>query len=153
MNTRKGGFLNIDVSQFDAGFFNISPKEAQLMDPQQRLLLEVTWEALASAGIDPKNIKGTQTGVYIGLCTNDYATLQLQYQNESDITAYMGTGNSASVAAGRVAYILGAEGPAMSVDTACSSSLVARSFSVSSIAKWRIGLCDCRRGEFNIGAG
>ena len=95
------------------------------MDPQQRLLLEVTWEALENAAIDPKTLKGSQTGVYLGICTNDYATLQMKYQSEADITAYMGTGNAASVAAGRVAYTLGAEGPAISVDTACSSSLVA----------------------------
>ena len=125
MNSRTGGFLTIDVSQFDAEFFNISPKEAQFMDPQQRLLLEVTWESLENAGIAPQTIKGTQTGVYIGLCSNDYALLQAKYQNETDITAYMGTGNSPSVAAGRIAYILGAEGPALAIDTACSSSLVA----------------------------
>ena len=118
----------------------MSPKEAEMMDPQQRLLLEVAWEALENAGIDPKHIKGTQTGVYLGLCTNDYATLQLKYQAEKDITAYMGTGNSASVAAGRVAYILGAEGPAISVDTACSSSLVAIHLACQGL---RNGECDC----------
>lgn len=125
INTRKGGFLDTDISLFDAGFFNISPKEAELMDPQQRLLLEVTCEALVHAGIKTDDLNSAHAGVYIGISTNDYMTLQTQYQRKEDITAYVGTGNHPSVAAGRISYFLGVHGPAISIDTACSSSLVA----------------------------
>ena len=113
INTRLGGFLKEDVSLFDAAFFNISPIEAERMDPQQRILLETTWYALESAGIKPESLKATQTGVYLGICASDYATLQTKYQNETDINAYMGTGNALSVAAGRIAYTLGFTRPSI----------------------------------------
>ena len=125
MNTRMGGFLSEDVSLFDAAFFNISPKEAQMMDPQQRLLLETAWHALENAGIEPDSLRGSQTGVYLGISTQDYAKLEERNQTENEINAYMGTGNALSVAAGRIAFTLGLQGPAMSIETACSSSLVA----------------------------
>ena len=120
--TRWGGFLD-DVDKFDAHFFGISPREASSMDPQQRLLLEVSWEALEQGGQSPAKLAGSQTGVFVGISQADYA--QLFRENRCTDVVYAGTGNALSVAAGRIAYLLGLQGPTLAVDTACSSSLVA----------------------------
>ncbi|MBQ1074761.1 SDR family NAD(P)-dependent oxidoreductase [Micromonospora sp. C31] len=106
--TREGGFL-YDAAEFDAEFFEISPREALTMDPQQRLLLETSWEALERAGLDPASLRGSDTGVFAGMMYHDYA----------------GNSSTGAIASGRVAYALGLEGPAVTLDTACSSSLVA----------------------------
>lgn len=119
-----GGFLS-DIDAFDPLFFNISPREAELMDPQQRILLQTTWEALENAGIAADKLSGTKTGVFVGHFTHDYETLLVKSLHKNEIDTYFGTGNSSSVAAGRISYVLGFQGPAIAVNTACSSSLVA----------------------------
>lgn len=125
MVTADGGFLNIPLTQFDYQFFHMSPKEARALDPQQRLLLEMSWEALESAGIVPATLKGSRTGVFVGISGDDYSLAHRHSGNLEAIDAYSITGSTASTAAGRIAYLLGLEGPAIPVDTACSSSLVA----------------------------
>ncbi len=120
-----GGFLTAwQPDEFDAEFFSISPREAAGIDPQQRLLLEVAWEALENAGINPQSIRGTQTGVFIGLTTNDYYHSVAGKLRREQIDAYIPFGNAPNFAAGRLSYFLGARGPAVVLDTACSSSLV-----------------------------
>ncbi len=124
MNTRWGGFLR-QVDEFDPQFFGIAPREAVYMDPQQRLLLEVAWEALEQAGLVPEQLARSQTGVFVGLSSNDYQQVLQGNGRLSDINAYLGTGNAASIAANRLSYFFDFRGPSLAVDTACSSSLVA----------------------------
>lgn len=117
-----GAFLD-DVAGFDAGFFGISEREATAIDPQHRLLLETAWEAVEHAGTDPATLSGSLTGVFMGLTHGDY---QLLAADAHSIEGPYGfTGNNFSLASGRIAYHLGAHGPAYSVDSACSSSLLA----------------------------
>lgn len=126
MYARYGGFLQqLDIDKFDAHFFGISPREASKIDPQQRLLLELSWEALEKAGIINNSDFLSQTGVFVGATTNDYASLIMPEGNLDQIDAYYLTGNPLNAMAGRLSYTLGLNGPCMAVDTACSSSLVA----------------------------
>ena len=123
MSVRTGGFLDT-VKDFDAAFFGIAPREALSMDPQQRLLLEVVWESIEHAGIADEQLAASSTGVFLGLCNSDHF-LRLLHRGADTIDAYLASGNAPSVAAGRIAYSLGLQGPALAVDTSCSSSLVA----------------------------
>ena len=122
--TRFGAFLD-QVDHFEPRFFGIAPREALTMDPQQRLLLEVSWEALEHAGQSPARLAQTRTGVYFGICSNDYAQLLLESGNPALTDMYYASGIAHSIASGRLSYVLGLQGPSISVDTACSSSLVA----------------------------
>ena len=117
-----GGYLK-GIDMFDPQFFGISPREATQMDPQQRLLLEVSWEALEDAAIDPSSLKGKNAGVFMGVCSNDYARFSVGEKDMFDV--YTGTGTSNSIVANRLSYILDLRGPSVAIDTACSSSLVA----------------------------
>jgi rifamycin polyketide synthase module 9/10 len=116
----EGGFLR-GAGLFDAAFFGISPREALAMDPQQRLLLEASWEALEGVGIDPVSLKGTDVGVFTGISTQGYG----MGADPREMEGYGSTASASSVASGRVSYVFGFEGPAVTIDTACSSSLVA----------------------------
>ncbi|MBW4673376.1 MAG: 6-deoxyerythronolide-B synthase [Desmonostoc geniculatum HA4340-LM1] len=123
--TRKGGCLSDRPDSFDPQFFGISATEAKSLDPQQRLLLEVAWEALENANQSPEKLFNSLTGVFLGICSNDYNNMIWQSGGATQVDAFCATGNALSVAAGRLSYFLGLKGPSLAVDTACSSSLVA----------------------------
>ena len=117
-----GGFIN-RVDQFDPTFFGISGREAAGMDPQQRLLLEVAWEALERAGLAADRLAGSSTGVFIGICSSEYALYH--FADREQIDPYASTGTAYSLVANRLSYLLDLQGPSIAIDTACSSSLVA----------------------------
>ncbi|MEU6083853.1 SDR family NAD(P)-dependent oxidoreductase [Streptomyces sp. NPDC047108] len=133
---RWGGFLT-DVAGFDAEFFGITPREAQLMDPQQRLLLEVAWEALDHAGMPAPSLRSSATGVFVGLSSLEYGFLTTA--DLARVSEWTSTGSAASIASNRLSYILDLRGPSLTIDTACSSSLVALHQACRSL---RAGECD-----------
>jgi 3-oxoacyl-(acyl-carrier-protein) synthase len=138
MYVREFGFID-EIDQFDADFFNISPKEAILQDPQHRLLLEVAWEAIESACIPQKKLRGSQTGVFVGLMIDDYLKMLTRSGGDDSNKFYTALGNVLSTAAGRISFTLGLEGPCIAIDTACSSSLVTTHLGCQSL---RVHECD-----------
>ncbi|WP_424097227.1 SDR family NAD(P)-dependent oxidoreductase [Moorena producens] len=131
MYTRYGGFVG-QLQEFDSHFFNIAPIEAISLDPQQRLLLEVSWEALEHGAYAPQQLAKTQTGVFLGICSNDYLQ-RLTSRDLTEIDAYLAQGNAHSTATGRLSHFLGLTGPSIAVDTACSSSLVSLHLACASL--------------------
>ncbi len=131
-----GGFIQ-GIDQFDASFFNISPREAMRMDPQQRILLELAWACFEDAGYAPAAIAGSQTGVFVGICNFDYEELQLN--QSGSVEGHTLTGNHASIAPNRISYLLNLQGPSLPFDTACSSALTALHAGINAL---RDGDCD-----------
>ncbi|WP_025763415.1 SDR family NAD(P)-dependent oxidoreductase [Dyadobacter tibetensis] len=116
--TKWGGFIE-DISHFDASFFNISGKEAELMDPQQRIMLELAWHCMEDAAYRPSQLAGTDTAVFLGVFNHDYKELVERF---GSIEAHHGTGTSAAIIPNRISYFYNLNGPSVPVDTACSSS-------------------------------
>lgn len=120
------GYLQEDVAAFDPMFFGTAPREAASMDPQQRLALECAWEALEDAGINPRGLEGSRSGVYFGVAGTDWGNIQLRGAPDADVVhSHFAAGVGHSMVSGRISYVLGLQGPSISIDTACSSSLVA----------------------------
>ncbi len=138
--TTRGGFVD-DLAGFDARFFGISPREALRMDPQQRMLLETVWAAFEDAALPADRLRGTRTGVFVGMMADSrYGNVLIDHGGRAELDdPYLGLGSASSVMAGRLSYLLDLHGPSLVVDTACSSSLVALHLAVNSI---RNGECD-----------
>ncbi len=142
MYTRRGGFID-GVDEFAASFFGIIPREAARMDPQHRLLLETAWRALENAGAAPTRAQGGNTrsgGVFVGIGSGDYLQRVISEMDATEVDAWTGTGNAMAFAAGRLAFHLGLQGPAVAMDTACSSSLVATHLAVQSLRAGECGI-------------
>ncbi|KAJ6439257.1 hypothetical protein O9K51_07142 [Purpureocillium lavendulum] len=132
----QGGYLS-SIDSFDISFFGISPREAKDMDPVQLLVLEICWEGLERAGYPLEKLRGSRTGVYIGV--SNMPAHQSYGRPLEDLNGYTATGSSGATLSGRVSYVLGLEGPSMTVDTACSSSLVTTDLACAAL---RRGECD-----------
>jgi acyl transferase domain-containing protein len=144
-SSKWGGFLK-EIDKFDAGFFRISPKEAAMMDPQQRIMLELAWQAIEDSGHAPSALRGSATGVFIGVCNDDYR--ELIDRHAPQVEAQTSTGTYFSIIPNRLSFWFDWHGPSLAIDTACSSSLVALHQAVNAL---RNGECDqALAGGINI---
>ena len=137
-----GGFIAEDPALFDASFFGITPKEATSVDPQQRFLMQLSWEAMENAGLPPNSMVGEQVGVFIGISIVDYELIANQVRGYY-CDGYYQLGTNNSVAAGRISYNYGFQGPATAIDTACSSSLTAVHFASGSMRTGETDMVMC----------
>jgi len=129
-NSRWGGFMR-EVDKFDPLFFGITPREAEMMDPQQRLLIETVWHAIEDSGHRVSDLSGTRTGLFIGVSAKDY--IDVLAESQSTLDGFSASGNSHSILANRISFLLNLRGPSAPLDTACSSSLVALHRAIESI--------------------
>ena len=138
---RFGAFVE-GIEQFDAGFFRISPAEAQMLDPQQRMMLEMSWLALEDAGMDPLKLKGSRTGVYTGISNDEYRMLIVDSAKPSEAAGclYALSGTNLNGCSGRVSFFLGLMGPAKAVDAACASAMVAVHDAVADLQQGKANL-------------
>lgn len=135
-NSRWGGFLR-EIDKFDPLFFGITPREAEMMDPQQRLFIETVWSAIEDSGHKVSDLSGTRTGLFVGVSAKDY--IDILAENQSSLDGFSASGNSHSILANRVSFLLNLRGPSAPLDTACSSSLIALHRAIESI---HTGSCD-----------
>lgn len=129
-NSRWGGFMK-EVDKFDTFFFGITPREAEMMDPQQRIFLETVWHAVEDSGHKVSDLAGTRTGLFVGVSAKDYIDVLTEHQMSVD--GYSASGNSHSILANRISFLLNLRGPSAPLDTACSSSLIALHRAIESI--------------------
>ncbi|RUT68620.1 SDR family NAD(P)-dependent oxidoreductase [Flavobacterium cupreum] len=135
LRAKQGGFLKEDIEYFDPMFFGISPVEAESLDPQERILLEVAYEALEDAGMTLEDLKGSDTGVFVGGFTFDNYLLKTANENKHLVNSHTALGISLTMLSNRLSYFMDLKGPSITIDTACSSSLVATHYACQSI--WR----------------
>lgn len=133
---RRNGKLK-DISHFDAAFFGVHPKQANTMDPQLRLMLEVAYEAIVDAGLNPSSLRGTKTGVYIGVSGSEAG--EAFSRDPEELLGYSMTGCQRAMLANRLSYFFDFSGPSTAIDTACSSSLLALENAFHAI---RLGQCE-----------
>ena len=145
---KKGGFLAEDISQFDSLFFGISPRQGECLDPQSRLLLEVSYEAFEDAGMTLEELKGSNTGVFVGCFTFDNSVLQIAHGNDKIMDSDTSTGLSYTILSNRISYAFDLKGPSLSIDTACSSSLVSLHYACQSL--WNGETERCVVGGVNL---
>ena len=136
---RRGGFVP-SFGAFDTQFFHLLPKEARALDPAQYTMLETSWEAFERAGYRTQQLRGSSTGVFIGVNnTVAHGSPSTQAHGLADLQGYTGTGTAGGTMSGRISYVLGLEGPSLTIDTACSSSLVTTHLACTAL---RQGECD-----------